>query len=423
MPAGRGRDLNRINSGIGPATAVHRRTENTMTNDPAASAATADGSLPPAQSTQPPPEMISPLPAKSRYGIPRNLIIMLGLAGAVIVAAGIYQVPAIIAPFFLAVVLTLTVEPIRGWLIGHGWPRWLASLTLVVIIFAILIGLILGVIYGLAQLVALLPQYEPQMQQYQADVQSWLASLGVTQSDIQSMTDSISSTQIMSVVEGWLTSLTGKLSALLYVLVLVIFLAVDGSVFGARMKRVRAGHEPVLGALGMFARGTRRYFGVATVFGGIVAVLDGIGLALLGVPAAGLWALLAFITNYIPNVGFIIALIPPMLLGLLVGGPTLMIEVLVLYCVINLVIQSVIQPKVVGDTVGLTTTVSFMSLIVWAYLLGPLGAILAVPASLLFKAVLLDVDPAARWLQLFFGDEPVFTKTPKATPKDTPKEL
>jgi predicted PurR-regulated permease PerM len=83
----------------------------------------------------------------------------------------------------------------------------------------------------------------------------------------------------------------------------------------------------------------------------------------------------------------------------------------------------VIQPKVVGDTVGLTTTVSFMSLIVWAYLLGPLGAILAVPASLLFKAVLLDVDPAARWLQLFFGDEPVFTKTPKATPKDTPKEL
>ena len=236
MPAGRGRDLNRINSGIGPATAVHRRTENTMTNDPAASAATADGSLPPAQSTQPPPEMISPLPAKSRYGIPRNLIIMLGLAGAVIVAAGIYQVPAIIAPFFLAVVLTLTVEPIRGWLIGHGWPRWLASLTLVVIIFAILIGLILGVIYGLAQLVALLPQYEPQMQQYQADVQSWLASLGVTQSDIQSMTDSISSTQIMTVVEGWLTSLTGKLSALLYVLVLVIFLAVDGSVFGARMK-------------------------------------------------------------------------------------------------------------------------------------------------------------------------------------------
>jgi len=149
------------------------------------------------------------------------------------------------------------------------------------------------------------------------------------------------------------------------------------------------GREPVLGALGKFAQGTRRYFGVATVFGGIVAVLDGIGLVILGIPAAGLWALLAFITNYVPNIGFIIGLLPPALLGLVVGGPSKMIEVIVLYCVLNLIIQSVIQPKVVGDAVGLTTTMSFLSLIVWAYLLGPLGAILAIPASLLFKAVLL----------------------------------
>jgi predicted PurR-regulated permease PerM len=209
-----------------------------------------------------------------------------------------------------------------------------------------------------------------------------------------------------------LGSVTSALSALLFVLVLVIFMGLDGALFGARMNRVKAGHEPVLGALGKFAQGTRRYFGVATVFGGIVAVLDGIGLLLLGIPAAGLWALLAFITNYVPNVGFIIGLIPPALMGLVVGGPSKMLEVIALYCVINLIIQSVIQPKFVGDAVGLTTTMSFLSLIVWAYLLGPLGAILAIPASLLFKAVLLDVDPAARWLQLFFGDEPIFTKKP-----------
>ncbi|HEY5114100.1 MAG TPA: hypothetical protein VIJ00_01110 [Nakamurella sp.] len=70
------------------------------------------------------------------------------------------------------------------------------------------------------------------------------------------------------------------------------------------------GHEPLLGALGKFAQGTRRYFGVATILGGIVAVLPGIGPVILGIPAAGLWALLAFITNDIPNVGFIIGLIP-----------------------------------------------------------------------------------------------------------------
>ena len=77
----------------------------------------------------------------------------------------------------------------------------------------------------------------------------------------------------------------------------------------------RPGREPVLTALGTFAAGTRKYFAVATIFGGIVAILDGAALLILGIPAAGLWALLAFVTNYIPNIGFIIGLVPPALLG------------------------------------------------------------------------------------------------------------
>ena len=84
---------------------------------------------------------------------------------------------------------------------------------------------------------------------------------------------------------------------------------------------------------------------------------------------------------------------------------------------LNFIIQSVLQPKFVGDAVGLTTTVSFLSLIVWAYLLGPIGAILAIPASLLFKALLVDIDPDAKWLQLFLGDEPVFKVKDPNRPK------
>jgi predicted PurR-regulated permease PerM len=91
-----------------------------------------------------------------------------------------------------------------------------------------------------------------------------------------------------------------------------------------------------------------------------------------------------------------------------------MIAVIVLYCVLNLIIQSVIQPKFVGDAVGLTTSMSFLSLIVWAYIMGPLGAILAVPASLLVKALLVDMDPSAQWMDLFLGDKPEF---PEHDPK------
>ena len=202
-----------------------------------------------------------------------------------------------------------------------------------------------------------------------------------------------------------------------FLIVLVIFMGVDGSVFGDRMISRRPGREPILTALGTFALGTRKYFGVATIFGGIVAMLDGAALVILGIPAAGLWALLAFVTNYVPNIGFLIGLIPPALLALLTGGPSLMITVIVVYCVLNFIIQSVLQPKFVGDAVGLTTTVSFLSLIVWAYLLGPIGAILAIPASLLFKALLVDVDPDAKWLQLFLGDEPVFKVKDPNRPK------
>ena len=159
--------------------------------------------------------------------------------------------------------------------------------------------------------------------------------------------------------------------------------------------------------------GTRKYFAVATIFGGIVAVLDTIAIWSVGIPAPVLWGLLAFVTNYIPNIGFIIGLIPVALLALLTGGVSQMVLIIVVYCALNLVIQSVLQPKFVGDAVGLTTTVSFLSLIVWAYVLGPLGAILAVPATLLVKALLVDFDADSRWLQLFLGDQPNFDRKPK----------
>jgi AI-2 transport protein TqsA len=111
-----------------------------------------------------------------------------------------------------------------------------------------------------------------------------------------------------------------------------------------------------------------------------------------------LWGLLAFITNYIPNIGFVIGVVPPAILGLLEGGWALGLAVVVVYSVINLVIQSVIQPKFVGDAVGLSTTLTFLSLVFWAWVLGGLGALLAIPLSLLMRSLLVDVDPKSQWL-------------------------
>lgn len=379
-----------VEPGVEPRTAM----PDTATPD----TATPTTPVPPATVDTGPAEML----------LPRGVIVVLGLAAGVIVAAGIRAVPDIIGPVFLALVLTITVEPIRGWMVRHGAPRWLATLSVVVGVYAIIIGLVASAVIGVAQFASILPEYSAQMSSTIAGLREFLSGFGISADRTRELIGNVDSAKIVSIVTGVLSVVGGVLSSLIFVITLLIFLAVDGAAFGERMNRVRAGREPVLGALNSFALGTRKYFGVATVFGGIVAVLDWAALLILGIPAAGLWGLLAFVTNYIPNIGFIIGIVPPALLALLIGGVGKMVAVVVIYCVLNFVIQSVLQPKFVGDAVGLTTTMSFLSLIIWAYLLGPIGAVLAIPASLLVKALLIDMDPHARWLQLFLGDEPVF---------------
>lgn len=351
-----------------------------------------------------PPVGASGGPASRSGPLPRGLLIVLTVAGIVVIAGGMRAVPGILAPVFLALVLTVLVDPLRVLLRRKGVPRGLASVAAFVTALLIVLGLVVSTVYGIVRFVQLIPQYADQWAATLDQVTAWLAGLGLSSTDASSLLQQIDPSSIASVAESLLSGVSGAVSGILFTVVLLIFLAVDGTVFPQRFAAARPGHEIAFDGLRTFAAGTRRYFGVATVFGAIVAVLDTAALLILGVPAAFLWGLLAFVTNYIPNVGFIIGLIPPTFLALLQGGPGLAIAVLVIYCGLNLVIQSVLQPKFVGDAVGLTTTMSFLSLIIWTYILGPIGAILAIPASLLVKGLLVDIDPQARWLQLFLGD-------------------
>jgi predicted PurR-regulated permease PerM len=202
-------------------------------------------------------------------------------------------------------------------------------------------------------------------------------------------------------------SLVGVASDLVFILLVALFMAFDASTFPGNVAAIAGERPGIAQSFGAFASGTRTYLLVSTVFGLIVAVLDTAALAVMGIPVPVLWGLLSFITNYIPNIGFVIGLIPPAVLALLEGGPGLMIAVIVVYCVINLILQSVIQPKFVGDAVGLSTSITFLSLVFWTFVMGPLGAILAIPLSLLAKAVLVDVDPNNAWMSALLTNHPV----------------
>lgn len=330
--------------------------------------------------------------------LPRGVIVLLGLACAVVAVAGLRLIADILAPVLLALMLTVTASPLGTWMRRHGAPAWSAALALVATVYLVLFGLGSALVLSVARLVDLMPQYQDQFAHLRADAAQALAGLGVDTQQVQDVAGLIQPGRVADVVESVLGSLLGVLSNGIFLLAVLLFLCLDAIHFPARLSMAARQRPEVVGALRSFAQGTRRYLVVSTVFGLIVAVIDTVMLWALDVPLPVLWGLLSFITNYIPNIGFIIGLVPPALLGLLEGGPRLMGLVIVLYCLVNFVIQSVIQPKIVGEAVGLSASMSFLSLVFWSWVLGPLGALLAIPLSLLAKGLLVDIDPTTRWI-------------------------
>lgn len=333
-----------------------------------------------------------------RGPLPRTLVLLIGFAAAVITAAGMKAVSSFLAPTLLALVLMITVYPIRTWLEGKGVPTWLSALATILTVYLIVITMIVAIVVSVAKLATLVTDYTPQLNDITKNVGDWLNSLGVDQKQVQSVTGSLDFGKVIDLATSVLTGTLGVLSNVVFLGILTIFLAFDAGKLPAVLASTGPDHSRVTEALGTFAHGTRTYFAVSAVFGLIVAVIDTVALQLMGVPGAFVWGVLAFITNFIPNIGFIIGLVPPALLGLLEGGVWKMIAVIVVYCAINFVIQSVIQPKYQADALNLGVSLTFLSLVFWTFVLGPLGALLALPMTLFVRAVLVDADPRARWV-------------------------
>ena len=270
-------------------------------------------------------------------GLPRALIILVGAAAVVVVLAGIQAVAWLIGPAFMALTIVIAVAPVQGWLRRHGWPGWATTAITVLLVYAILLGLALGIIFSVARLATVLPQYASKADGLLSSLTARLAAMGVGPEQLQQATGSLNLGKLGGVLAALLGSVAGLASNFVFLISLLLFLSVESGGAGDRLASIGADRPKIHAALGHFAWGTRQYLLVTTVFGLIVAVFDWIALALLGIPLAATWGLLSFITNYIPNVGFIIGVVPPALLGLLTGGPQLMVVVIVVYSGINMV--------------------------------------------------------------------------------------
>ena len=338
-------------------------------------------------------------------GAARAVTLLLGAAAAVVVGAACRAGADIVAPVMLALVLSIAVMPARGWALRRGLPSWVATVLMMATAYAIVLALVVGLAVSVVKLAATLPDYTDRVDELRADARGRLADLGVEPGPVDTALRQLDLGKATGVLTDLLAGLLGVLSSLFFLVTVMFFMSVDAAGVAVRSAALREWKPQLGAALTGYAHVIRRYLVVTAVFGAIVAVLDAGALWLLGVPLPLLWGLLSFITNFVPNIGFVIGLIPPALLALLDQGWELMLAVIVVYCVLNLVIQTFIQPRVVGDAVGLGTTVTFLSLAVWTFLLGSLGALLAVPMTLLVRAVLVDADPGARWSLLLIGSD------------------
>ena len=336
--------------------------------------------------------------------------IVIIVAGLAVSCAGIYFARALIGPAFFALTLVITVRPLVSWASRHHVPRSMSAVGAILLIYAFVLMMFAALGIAIAQLVDTLPDYAVKFQAIWGGIQEMLARFGVDQSALfGQISQAMDTGRIVMVAQGLLAQITNFGSILSVMALTVIFLMFDMSRIEVRAQALTVLKPGIARALADFAGAVRSYWLVSTVFGLIVAFFDVIALGFLGVPMAVTWGVLSFITNYIPNIGFFLGVIPPALLALVDSGPWTALWVLVAYAVLNFVIQSLIQPKFTGDAVGLNTTTTFLSLLFWSQVIGALGTILAVPLTLFVKCVLIESDSRSRWVGIFLsaGDNPV----------------
>ncbi|MGY1807951.1 AI-2E family transporter [Blastococcus sp. SYSU D00669] len=361
-----------------------------------------------------------------RRALPLWLTVVLGVAGAAVAVWGIRAGAPVLAPVLLAFVLTVVAQPLVGVLARRGVRRGLAVAAVVLVVDGGLIAFSLAVVVSVGQLATVLPQYADEWDKMLDGLRSALSSAGIGRDQVEQALSSIQLSDVVDVVGGFLGTVVGWLGAFVLVLATALFMSVEGAGLPERLAQV-PGTSRLRAALGEFARNTRSYLVVTTVFGFAVAVVDTIALLVLGIPLALLWGLLSFLTNYVPNIGFFLGLAPPTLLALLVDGPGTALLVVLIYSLANFVLQSVVQPVVVGDTVGLSVTLTFLSVIVWTLVLGPMGAVLAVPLTLFVHAVLVVQDPERRWAAVLLagvsgGRPPRTRRTHRPRTAESPAE-
>jgi predicted PurR-regulated permease PerM len=344
---------------------------------------------------------ISPISDTTNGTLTRLLVT---LAAAVVVLAGLRAATSVIGPVAIALLITIAWSPASRWLQRRGWHPTVASLMGTIVGATVVALLVLLIYSSVLQLESELPTYQERIGSLRDSVTDLLARLpfDVDGSQLASA-EALQPEAIVGYAVGFLGGLTNTAGTLAILLLLMVFMMIEGVRYPQKLRAAFRASEASAARLDGFVTSMRSYVVINTIFGLIAGVANTLLLLALGVDLAILWGVLSFLLSFLPNIGFVLALAPPALLALLQFGVGRALLVVAGFSVINLVIDNVIKPRYVGESLDLSPAVVVISLVFWGWLMGPVGALLAVPFSIAAR-LLLEGHEEARWIGHLMSD-------------------
>ncbi|RMG03757.1 MAG: AI-2E family transporter [Nitrospirae bacterium] len=327
--------------------------------------------------------------------------ILLMLASFVVVVAGMRVAAPLLVPLLLAMFISIIVAPPLFWLKSKKVPVVVGILIVIVVIviFVVLIAAMVG--SSIESFSNNLPLYQTRLEEKGRVVLSLLGKLGVNISP-EKLLEVFNPSLAMGLVTKMLTGLGGVLTNGFLIIFTIIFILLEAADFPDKLRRVLKDPEKSMPYFRSFVDNIQRYMAIKTLISLGTGLAVAIWLLILSVDFALLWGVFAFLLNYIPNIGSILAAVPAVLLAYIQFGAGKAVLVASGYLVINLVAGNVVEPRVMGRGLGLSTLVVFLSLIFWGWVFGPVGMLLSVPLTMTLKLALQSREDT-RWMAMLLG--------------------
>ena len=323
------------------------------------------------------------------------------IAALIIILAGVVYAKSIITPFLLALFISIVCEQPISWLEKRKMPRWLALIIVLIGLIFVFSGFAFLIGETVSSFSGNLSKYESTLTDISGSFVQFLNEKGMNIHQDQ-LFNIVQPAKILEFTASALNKLISMMGNTFLIFLIVLFTLTEFGSFAIKAKAVLVGSDKSVSYFSTILQNIRHYLGIKTLICLLTGILVYLALLIIGVDYPLLWALIAALMNYIPNIGSIIAALPAVLFALIQLGLGGAIWTLASFMVVNNVLGNFIEPKIMGRGLGLSTLVVFLSLLFWGFIFGTVGMFLSVPFTMTIK-IILEQNEKTKWIALLLG--------------------